>query len=794
MTTHPLARVVPASARRRLLVDIGKRLAGRAVALVSAAFLASAIVAPAVASDASPDAGLSTADWASVRAAYDASRHQVRAAEGGFVARNPGQAWHTRFDGTSFLVTPDSRAWTWGLRLVRFGRGDETHDVLAPTGLAVDGGRLAYDWSPALTEWYVNDRRGLEHGYTVHERPPSSCMAPADERLAFTLAVRGDLRPSVTDQGRSVQFVDASGTSLVTYSGLIAFDADGVRLPAAFDVGASMVGGFDDSIVLRVDDRHARYPITIDPIAQQGYFKASNTGIDDIFGASVAIDGDTLVVGASGESSNATGVNGNQADNSAEDAGAVYVFVRSGTAWVQQAYLKASNTNANDIFGRSVAISGDTIVVGADAEDSNATGVNGNQSDNSLTNPGAAYVFVRTGTTWSQQAYLKASNTGQFDFFGFSVAISGETIVVGAMGEDSGADGINGNQADNSALTAGAAYVFVRSGTTWSQQAYLKASNSEGGDNFGDSVSISGNTIVVGANLEDSAATGINGNQASNAAGGSGAAYVFVRSGTTWSQQAYVKASNTGAADQFGASVAISGDTMVVGAFSENSGATGVNGNQADSSASSAGAAYVFVRSGTSWSQQAYLKASNTDAGDSFGADVAISGDIVVAGATWESSAAAGVNGDQSDESLSSAGAAYVFGRTGTTWSQLAYLKASNPDAQDGFGGALAVSGGTVVVGAAGEDSSATGVNGVQGSDATSGSGAAYLFYIPPSLDCNGNGIPDDAELAGNDCNNNGVPDDCEPGVTCCDGDLNGDGKVDGADLALVLSAWGVCP
>ncbi|MBL9148250.1 MAG: integrin [Phycisphaerae bacterium] len=619
-------------------------------------------------------------------------------------------------------------------------------------------------------------------------------MTPADERLAFTLAVRGGLTPSVTDDGRSVAFVDATGASLLTYSGLIAFDADGVLLPAAFEVGASMAAGSVESIVLRVDDRHARYPITIDPIAQQGYFKASNTGIDDLFGLSVAIDGDTLVVGASGESSNATGVNGNQADNSADGAGAAYVFVRSGTAWVQQAYLKASNTNANDIFGRSVAISGDTIVVGADGEDSNATGVNGNQSDNSLTNPGAAYVFVRTGTTWSQQAYLKASNTGQFDFFGFSVAISGETIVVGAMGEDSAADGINGNQADNSALTAGAAYVFVRSGTTWSQQAYLKASNSEGGDNFGDSVSISGNTIVVGANLEDSAATGINGNQASNAVGGSGAAYVFVRSGTAWTQQAYVKASNTGGADQFGASVAISGDTMVVGAFSEASGATGVNGNQADNSASGSGAAYVFVRSGTTWSQQAYLKASNTDAGDSFGGEVAISGDIVVAGATWESSNAAGVNGNQSDDSLFSAGAAYVFGRTGSTWSQLAYLKASNPGAQDGFGGALAVSGGTVIVGAASEDSNATGVNGVQGNNAASSAGAAYLFYIPPSLDCNGNGIPDEAELAGNDCNNNGVPDDCEPGVTCCQGDLNGDGKIDGADLTLLLSAWGFCP
>ena len=129
-----------------------------------------------------------------------------------------------------------------------------------------------------------------------------------------------------------------------------------------------------------------------------------------------------------------------------------------------------------------MAVSGDTVVVGAHGEDSSATGVNGNQSDNSAADAGAAYVFVRSGTTWSQQAYLKASNTGAGDYFGCSVAVSGDTVVVGAYGEDSSATGVNGNQADNSATDAGAAYVFVRSGTTWSQQAYLKASNTGADD------------------------------------------------------------------------------------------------------------------------------------------------------------------------------------------------------------------------------------------------------------------------------------------------------------------------
>jgi hypothetical protein len=154
-------------------------------------------------------------------------------------------------------------------------------------------------------------------------------------------------------------------------------------------------------------------------------------------------------------------VNGDQADNTASAAGAAYVFVRSGTVWTQQAYLKASNTGAADQFGGSVAIAGDTVVVGAFSEASAATGVNGNQGDNSASGAGAAYVFVRSGTVWSQQAYLKASNTDVSDQFGFSVAVAGDTVVVGAPQEDSFATGVNGTQGDNTVHDAGAAYVFT---------------------------------------------------------------------------------------------------------------------------------------------------------------------------------------------------------------------------------------------------------------------------------------------------------------------------------------------
>jgi cysteine-rich repeat protein len=401
------------------------------------------------------------------------------------------------------------------------------------------------------------------------------------------------------------------------------------------------------------------------------YIKASNTvkpsnpGVFAEFGASVALsaDGSTLAVGAFGEASAATGIGGDQADNSAEKAGAVYVFTRSGTTWTQQAYLKASNTDAFDHFGDRVALSADgsSLAVGAPGEASAATGIDGDQADNSASGAGAVYVFTRSGATWSQQAYLKASSPDTFDAFGGSVALSsdGSTLAVGASGDAIAATGVGD--------LSGAVYVFTRRGTTWSQQARIQASNPNAQDGFGASVALSadGSTLAVGAFGEASAAIGIDGNQTSNSARSAGAVYVFTRRGTTWSQQAYLKASNTDALDEFGGSVALSADgaILAVGALGEASAATGIGGDQADNSAGSAGAVYVFTRNGATWSQQAYLKASNTGAFDIFGASVALSADgsSLAVGAVVESSAATGIDGDQTDNSTSYAGAVYML-------------------------------------------------------------------------------------------------------------------------------------
>jgi trimeric autotransporter adhesin len=216
---------------------------------------------------------------------------------------------------------------------------------------------------------------------------------------------------------------------------------------------------------------------------QQAYLKASNTGESDSFGNSVAVFGNTVVVAALNESSSASGVNGNQADDSATFAGAAYVFVRNQTTWSQQAYLKASNPGSDDSFGASVAIYGDTVIVGTPGEDSAATGVNAEQRDESAINSGAVYVFVRSETNWSQQAYLKASDTGINDSFGRAVSISGEFAMIGAAGEDSDATGVDGNEGDNSSVDAGAAYAFTRQGTALEPIGLLQGVE-HGGDRF----------------------------------------------------------------------------------------------------------------------------------------------------------------------------------------------------------------------------------------------------------------------------------------------------------------------
>jgi len=505
------------------------------------------------------------------------------------------------------------------------------------------------------------------------------------------------------------------------------------------------------------------------PWKQAAYLKASNPGMFDHFGEGGALDGhignsvatsadgSTIAVGAQHESSGARGVNGNQNDETAYNAGAVYVYARSGAAWAQQAYLKASNTGSGDHFGNAVALSADgtTLAVSAFWESSGATGVNGDQDDNSIPQAGAVYVFTRSGGTWTQQAYIKASNTGRAgegelpgegDQFGFSLALSGDgnTLVVGAPSEDSNAGGINGNQQSDAASSAGAVYVYARTRGTWTQQAYLKSdtpTNFTLGDQFGYSVALNsdGTTLAIGVYDEGGSGRTVNAPVDTNR-NGSGAAYVFRRTGATWTKEAYLKTWNAEGGDSWGAAISISedGNTVALGSIDEDClcgvivhapsdvGATDQKSDQ------SVGAAAIFVRSGATWTQQAYLKPLNPSRGDWFGVRLALSGDgnTLVVGAQNEDSAARGINGNQMDESAPEAGAVYVFARSGTMWSQQAYVKGSNTEAYDEFGGSVAVSrnGNVFLAGARGEDSGAHGVNGDQADNSLDESGAVYVF------------------------------------------------------------------
>ena len=394
----------------------------------------------------------------------------------------------------------------------------------------------------------------------------------------------------------------------------------------------------------------------IGTIAQQAKLGASGGAAFDLLGLSVAIYGNTAVLGALFADPGTT-----------TDAGAAHVFVRSGTTWSQQATLVASDAADGDNFGISVAIYGDTVVVGAENDASPEI------------QRGSAYVFTRSGTTWTEQAKLAAGDGKIADHFGHAVAISNDTIAVGA------------NIDDYLGLTnSGSVYIFVGSGGTWVEQAQLVPSDAAGSDRFGDSVDIDGDTVIIGASVHTHGVTQ------------SGSAYIFLRSGTTWTEQAELLASVPVSGDRLGNAVGISGDTVVVGAeLADNAGGVG------------AGSAYVYFRTGTTWSEQAYLIASDAGGDDNFGSGVAVNGDTVLVGAKRE------------DDPINS-GALYVFVREGTIWTEQQKVKASDADALDEFGRAVALSGNTVLVGASLDD------------DLGSSSGSGYILHVvnrPPAFD-----------------------------------------------------------
>lgn len=489
-----------------------------------------------------------------------------------------------------------------------------------------------------------------------------------DGNLDESDGCRNDCSSDVLAQ---LSYVKASNTGQGDgFGASVALSADGATLAmGAYHEDSSATGVGGDPLDDGAYDAGAAYVYVRTGVgwALQAYVKGASSGEQDELGAAVALsaDGSTLAVSAPGEDSNATGVGGDPHDDSATNAGAVYVYTRDGDTWSMQAYLKASNAGAYDAFGTSLALSADgaTLVIGAPFEASDGR----SPDDDQQFGAGAVYVFRREGVAWSEQAYLKAEVLDSGDLFGRSVALSsdGATLAIGAYGEDGGSAGHDGDPADDGAPSSGAAYVFTREGATWQQRAYLKASNPGAEDWFGIHVALAGDgsTLAVGAPEEDSAATGINGPQGDNSRGGAGAVYLFARQGDAWTQEAYVKASRARHLG-FGWSVALSGDggALLVGAPHESSSSPGIDGDQDDDSASHAGAAYLFQRVAATWAQQHYIKARNPGSPDQFGSALTLARDVLTLaiGAFWEAGSATGVGGP-SDENAYASGAVYVF-------------------------------------------------------------------------------------------------------------------------------------
>jgi len=402
---------------------------------------------------------------------------------------------------------------------------------------------------------------------------------------------------------------------------------------------------------------------------------ASDRAANDWFGYSVSISGDYAIVGAFIEDEDASG------GNTKSEAGSAYIFHRSGETWTQQQKIVAFDRAAGDYFGWSVSISGDYAIVGAYAENEDAS------SGSTLAGAGSAYIFHRSGETWTQQQKIAASDRAVNDYFGYSVSISGDYAIVGAFFEDEDASSAN------TLSNAGSAYIFTRSGETWTQQQKIAASDRGAGDQFGISVSISGDYAIVGARYNDEDAFG--GDTKSDA----GSAYIFHRSGETWTQQQKIAASDRAAGDYFGNSVSISGDYVIVGAGGDNF---------------RTGSAYIFYRSGETWTQQQKIVASDRELGDSFGFSVSISGDYAIVGARFGEEVFDNENYDD--------GSAYIFHRSGVTWTQQKKIVASDPAAGDNFGISVSISGGYAIVGANHENEDASG--GSSKSDA----GSAYIF------------------------------------------------------------------
>lgn len=427
----------------------------------------------------------------------------------------------------------------------------------------------------------------------------------------------------------------------------------------------------------------------------QTVFIKSNSGRSQSFGGAggpvgtlsqgVDIDGDTMVIGVSFDDS----------PNPSQVISAIYIYDRIDGVWAFQ--QRFTDPLGLQFFGASVDIDGDTIVV------SQPNGVRGIAPN--YVASGAVHVFTRSGGVWAFDQIIEP-NELQAQLFGASIDLEGDTLVVGSPWLIQDVSGLSS--------FAGGVYVFTRSGSSWTQQAIITSSNIDLGDSFGAQVALYGNTLVATAPGERSISTGINGDEDDNSLrGGSGAAYIFTGSGSSWTQEAYLKSDVV--TERYAHSVDVHDDTVVVSSPRENK-------------------VYVYSKTRGQWAKQAVVQPDLSGFGYSpfFGAHLDLYKDTLVVGAPNNASGDGGFNGDQTDVSAPSSGAAYVFARNNGNWVEQAFIKAAVPthdlSSAEGFGGTVEIDGDTLAIVAPGHRSDATGVLHIDPERFGQNLGAVYLF------------------------------------------------------------------
>ncbi len=485
-----------------------------------------------------------------------------------FAGQNPANRLHFLFDEKGVTFKREAGQ-TLVMQFESYGTAG-AEQAYATQKLYLDSNTVTLDRGD-IQEWYINRNEGLEQGFTLAGAPQG--YAPGQE-ITLTLKLSGNLEPRWQHKGEKIAFYTKQSDYAFSYDKLLVMDAKGKNLPAKMLLAQGQ-------LQLQFDPAGAQWPVTVDPVVSvETKLVGADADAGDNFGTSVALFGDTALIGSPND------------DDTAANSGSAYVFTRSGSGWSQQAKFTASDANAGDSFGGSVALSGDTALIGALGVDCTAT----------IVYCGAAYVFTRSGNAWTQQQKLMASDASTQAFFGISVALSADTALIGAYGVTCTA-GTN----------CGAAYVFTRSGSTWLLQQKLTAESfAAANSQFGRSVALSGDRALIGA-PGDLTVTGD--------------AFTYLRAYGAWSQEQKLIAPDTATGDYFGSAVALSGSTAVIGVEKHSD------------FLSTSGSAYVFNYTLGRWSYQQELIASDAISGGSFGYSVALSGDTVLIGARGSNAA-----------------------------------------------------------------------------------------------------------------------------------------------------------